>query len=297
MIHPTERDILDFFDKLPPESKEEYGPLLEQAHGTYRHAWQEDRVDPQTRIEVLCALAAHVFKAEVSKRLRAHSGAFADERGRMLFTWHREIRKSDSAATDCDCGGEKDGCVMLANGAKHSNSEGDTSYCRDEHFVARFYGVSLGTVRRWRVLGMGLRYRKIGALVRYSITDLMFSWVAMERIYEREVLPDAKLRKQAGERPLRAHAKRLTDGELLARLRSYLDGPERRATIAVSVRANSTCAVATLNWTGLRNVVTDVIIAVPAAHVEDFDPKAAFGLIATLSDRDKLNMEDKVVRT
>jgi tetratricopeptide (TPR) repeat protein len=43
----------------------------------------------------------------------------------------------------------------------------------------------------------------------------------MERIYEHEVLPDAKLRKQAGERPLRAHAKRLTDGELLAKLRSF----------------------------------------------------------------------------
>ena len=49
----------------------------------------------------------------------------------------------------------------------------------------------------------------------------MLSWVAMERIYEHEVLPDPKLRKQAGERPLRAHAKRLTDGELLAKLRSF----------------------------------------------------------------------------
>ena len=49
----------------------------------------------------------------------------------------------------------------------------------------------------------------------------MLSWVAMERIYENEVLPDTKLRKQAGERPLRAHAKRLTDGELLAKLRSF----------------------------------------------------------------------------
>jgi len=49
----------------------------------------------------------------------------------------------------------------------------------------------------------------------------MLSWVAMERIYEHEVLPDAKLRKQAGERPLRAHANRFTDGELLAKLRSF----------------------------------------------------------------------------
>jgi tetratricopeptide (TPR) repeat protein len=49
----------------------------------------------------------------------------------------------------------------------------------------------------------------------------MLSWVAMERIYEREVLPDAKLRREAGPRPLRTDARRLTDGELLAKLRSF----------------------------------------------------------------------------
>ncbi len=49
----------------------------------------------------------------------------------------------------------------------------------------------------------------------------MLSWVAMERIYEREVLPDVKLGKQAGQRPLRVHAKHLTDGELLTKLRSF----------------------------------------------------------------------------
>jgi tetratricopeptide (TPR) repeat protein len=49
----------------------------------------------------------------------------------------------------------------------------------------------------------------------------MLSWVAMERMYEHEILPNPKLRKEAGERPLRAHATRLTDGELLAKLRSF----------------------------------------------------------------------------
>ena len=49
----------------------------------------------------------------------------------------------------------------------------------------------------------------------------MISWVAMERIYEREVQRDAKLRKPNGARPLRVHAKHLTDEELLARLRSF----------------------------------------------------------------------------
>ena len=43
----------------------------------------------------------------------------------------------------------------------------------------------------------------------------------MERIYEREILPDPKLLKEAGPRPLRADARRLTDGELLAKLRSF----------------------------------------------------------------------------
>ncbi len=49
----------------------------------------------------------------------------------------------------------------------------------------------------------------------------MISWVAIERIYEREVQRDAKLCKQAGARPLRGHAKDLNDEELLAKLRSF----------------------------------------------------------------------------
>src|ERR1017187_4416423 len=39
----------------------------------------------------------------------------------------------------------------------------------------------------------------------------MLSWVAMERIYEREILPDPKLHKEAVPRPLRADARRLGD--------------------------------------------------------------------------------------
>jgi tetratricopeptide (TPR) repeat protein len=49
----------------------------------------------------------------------------------------------------------------------------------------------------------------------------MLSWVAMERIYERQILPDAKLRQQAGTRPLRADAQHLTDAELLAKLHCF----------------------------------------------------------------------------
>ena len=56
----------------------------------------------------------------------------------------------------------------------------------------------------------------------------MISWVAMDRIVERKRATDATYRKQAAEKVLRSDAKRLTDGELLAKLRSFgieLDRP------------------------------------------------------------------------
>jgi len=42
----------------------------------------------------------------------------------------------------------------------------------DEHAVAKFYGVSVATVRRWRWLRTGPRFHKIGASVRYQVADL-----------------------------------------------------------------------------------------------------------------------------
>ena len=42
----------------------------------------------------------------------------------------------------------------------------------DEHAVAKFYGVSLATVRRWRCLRIGPKFHKIGALCRYRMADL-----------------------------------------------------------------------------------------------------------------------------
>ena len=45
----------------------------------------------------------------------------------------------------------------------------------------------------------------------------MISWVAMDRIVERKRAADAGYRKQAAEKVLRSDAKRLTDGELLAK--------------------------------------------------------------------------------
>jgi tetratricopeptide (TPR) repeat protein len=49
----------------------------------------------------------------------------------------------------------------------------------------------------------------------------MISWVAMDRIVERKRTTDAAYRKQGADKVLRSDAKRLTDGELLAKLRSF----------------------------------------------------------------------------
>jgi hypothetical protein len=66
---------------------------------------------------------------------------------------------------------------MMENKEQSCSAALSESICLDEHFVAAFYRVSLGTVRRWRYLGRGPRYRKLGSLVRYSLEDLQ-SWLA-----------------------------------------------------------------------------------------------------------------------
>lgn len=42
----------------------------------------------------------------------------------------------------------------------------------NEHELARITGLSVASVRRWRLLGQGPRYLKIGAAVRYRIEDV-----------------------------------------------------------------------------------------------------------------------------
>jgi tetratricopeptide (TPR) repeat protein len=49
----------------------------------------------------------------------------------------------------------------------------------------------------------------------------MISWVAMDRMVERKRASDAAYRKQVTGRPLRSNTKLLTDGDLLAKLRSF----------------------------------------------------------------------------
>ncbi len=40
----------------------------------------------------------------------------------------------------------------------------------DEKQLSRLLHVSIGTLRFWRAIGRGPRYRKVGQLVRYSTT-------------------------------------------------------------------------------------------------------------------------------
>ena len=42
----------------------------------------------------------------------------------------------------------------------------------NEYDVARITGLSVASVRRWRLLRMGPRYLKIGASVRYKAEDI-----------------------------------------------------------------------------------------------------------------------------
>ena len=46
----------------------------------------------------------------------------------------------------------------------------------NEHEVAEMLGVSVATVRRWRLLGQGPRVLKLGALCKYRLEDIL-SWL------------------------------------------------------------------------------------------------------------------------
>lgn len=47
----------------------------------------------------------------------------------------------------------------------------------NEHEIAAMLGVSVATVRRWRLLRRGPKYRKVGASVRYQPVDVA-AWLA-----------------------------------------------------------------------------------------------------------------------
>lgn len=46
----------------------------------------------------------------------------------------------------------------------------------NEHDVARITGLSVASVRRWRLMNQGPRYLKVGSSVRYRQEDI-FAWL------------------------------------------------------------------------------------------------------------------------
>jgi predicted DNA-binding transcriptional regulator AlpA len=46
----------------------------------------------------------------------------------------------------------------------------------DEKELSRLFRVSIGTLRFWRAIGRGPRYRKVGQLVRYAPSDVQ-AWL------------------------------------------------------------------------------------------------------------------------
>ena len=69
----------------------------------------------------------------------------------------------------------------------------------------------------------------------------MISWVAMDRIVERQRAVDAAYRKHAAGKVLRSDAKLLTDGDLLSVL-DHPDGGAQAGCITGSVGDSAVCA-------------------------------------------------------
>ena len=61
----------------------------------------------------------------------------------------------------------------------------------NEHEVARITGLSVASVRRWRLLRRGPSYKKIGAAVRYRPQDVE-AWLASRPTGGERALPKAK---------------------------------------------------------------------------------------------------------
>jgi predicted DNA-binding transcriptional regulator AlpA len=59
----------------------------------------------------------------------------------------------------------------------------------NEHDVARITGLSVGTVRRYRLLRQGPKYLKLNAAVRYRLSDLE-AWLASRPVGGSVTQPD-----------------------------------------------------------------------------------------------------------
>jgi len=74
-----------------------------------------------------------------------------------------------------------------------------------------------------------------------------------------------------------------------------LDRPQHRVAVAVRVIDDRGWVATTLNWTALGNVVTDILVAVPASSMKNFDP-APFAGMVSLTNSDRRALVKKVNR-
>ena len=58
------------------------------------------------------------------------------------------------------------------------SGQGQSNLLTDRE-VSRMLGVSLGTVRRWRLFRGGPRFRKLGSAVRYALADIE-TWLSQQ---------------------------------------------------------------------------------------------------------------------
>lgn len=61
----------------------------------------------------------------------------------------------------------------------------------NEHDVARITGLSVASVRRWRLLKQGPKYLKIGSAVRYRSEDLA-TWIGTRPSGGEQSQPEAR---------------------------------------------------------------------------------------------------------
>jgi predicted DNA-binding transcriptional regulator AlpA len=59
----------------------------------------------------------------------------------------------------------------------------------NEHQVARHLNISVGTIRRYRLLNRGPKYLKLNAAVRYKVSDLE-AWLASRPVGGSVTQPD-----------------------------------------------------------------------------------------------------------
>jgi predicted DNA-binding transcriptional regulator AlpA len=78
---------------------------------------------------------------------------------------------------------------MMPPSEEWMKAENTLNSLLNERDVARMTAMSLASVRRWRMLGTGPRYRKLHFAVRYDVRDVA-AWIA-SRPSGGETLPEA----------------------------------------------------------------------------------------------------------